>query len=60
MMKRFSPMPSLDNDAVAYGAMANALRAQMNQQQLEKSDPEALAFLSLGSEFFALVGLFGQ
>lgn len=53
-------MPSLDNDAVAYGAMANALRAQMNQQQLEKSDPEALAFLSLGSEFFALVGLFGQ
>ncbi len=39
----------LDNDAVAYGAMANALRAQMNADQLEAFDPDALAFLFVGS-----------
>ena len=42
----------LDNDALAYGAMSNALRAQMNQQQLEQFDPEALAFLFVGSLLF--------
>ena len=42
----------LDNDAVAYGTMANSLRAQMNQQQLEQFDPEALAFLFVGSLLF--------
>ena len=42
----------LANDAVAYGAMANSLRAQMNKQQLELFDPEALAFLFVGSLLF--------
>lgn len=42
----------LDNDALAYGAMSNALRAQMNLQQLEQFDPEALAFLFVGSLLF--------
>ena len=32
--------------------MANALRAQMNQQQIEQFDPEALAFLFVGSLLF--------
>ena len=41
-----------DNDAVAYGAMANALRVQMNEAQLEAFDPEALAFLFVGSLLF--------
>lgn len=42
----------IDNDAIAYGAMANALRAQMNAQQIEEFDPEALAFLFVGSMIF--------
>ena len=42
----------LDNDALAYGAMSNVLRAEMNQQQLEQFDPEALAFLFVGSLLF--------
>ena len=42
----------LDNDAIAYGAMASFLRAQMTPEQIEAFDPEALAFLFVGSMIY--------